>query len=373
MTEYDYRNQQGSINVIADASGNVIRNLAYDPFGDRRASDWSSDIGPTALQQIEASSQTTNRGYTGHEHLDRLGLIHMNGRIYDPRIGRFLQPDPIVQDPSFSQNYNRYAYVFNNPESYTDPTGYSCNGTGCPFKDRNGGGSDGMSKMTIYGQRMKYSFNRGWTTYSYRQYQSLKFVMNGGGSGNPVESPAGGSLMGLGHSSASKAPAKNGTAAGQHGGKMPEVVTIAQRSAVTAQGFVFLVPQIHIPGDIGLTFGREWTGSAIAGKWGRLRGKDDQVFIKKNGIVSKVYNVTGTGKGFSVGVSSQAVVAAGLGPYSGHFQEGTGSIGDLSVTFFWTPGILSSSQGWAGFAFGPTFGVPLPSIVFESTLYTPKK
>ena len=29
----------------------------------------------------------TPRGYTGHEHLDRFGLIHMNGRIYDPASG----------------------------------------------------------------------------------------------------------------------------------------------------------------------------------------------------------------------------------------------------------------------------------------------
>lgn len=124
VVEYDYRNHQGSISVIADTSGNVIDNLAYDPFGGRRASDWGSDITPTALQQIETGN-TTDRGYTDHEHLDRIGLIHMNGRIYDPRLGRFLQPDPILQGPSSSQNYNRYAYVFNNPESYTDPRGFA--------------------------------------------------------------------------------------------------------------------------------------------------------------------------------------------------------------------------------------------------------
>lgn len=47
----------------------------------------------------------------------------MNGRIYDPAFHRFLQPDNYVQDPSNTQNYNRYAYCYNNPLKYTDPSG----------------------------------------------------------------------------------------------------------------------------------------------------------------------------------------------------------------------------------------------------------
>lgn len=56
--------------------------------------------------------------------MDGLGIIHMNGRIYDPTLGRFLQADPFIQAPLNSQNYNRYSYVLNNPMSYTDPSGY---------------------------------------------------------------------------------------------------------------------------------------------------------------------------------------------------------------------------------------------------------
>jgi len=48
----------------------------------------------------------------------------MDGRVYDPRLGRFLSPDPYVQDPTYSQSLNRYSYVWNNPLRYTDPTGY---------------------------------------------------------------------------------------------------------------------------------------------------------------------------------------------------------------------------------------------------------
>jgi RHS repeat-associated protein len=64
-----------------------------------------------------------DRGYTGHEHLQSVGLIHMNGRLYDAKLHRFLQPDNYVQDPSNTQNYNRYGYVLNNPLKYIDPSG----------------------------------------------------------------------------------------------------------------------------------------------------------------------------------------------------------------------------------------------------------
>lgn len=47
----------------------------------------------------------------------------MNGRIYDPKLHRFLQPDNFVQDPFNTQNFNRYGYVLNNPLKYTDPSG----------------------------------------------------------------------------------------------------------------------------------------------------------------------------------------------------------------------------------------------------------
>jgi RHS repeat-associated protein len=60
-----------------------------------------------------------------HEHLDEMGLVHMNGRIYDPLIGRFMSADPIIQAPGMLQSYNRYAYVMNNPLNLTDPSGFS--------------------------------------------------------------------------------------------------------------------------------------------------------------------------------------------------------------------------------------------------------
>ncbi len=64
-----------------------------------------------------------NRGYTGHEMMPEFGLINMNGRLYDPALGRFLSPDNYVQEPGNSQSFNRYSYCLNNPLKYTDPSG----------------------------------------------------------------------------------------------------------------------------------------------------------------------------------------------------------------------------------------------------------
>ncbi|WP_166218809.1 RHS repeat-associated core domain-containing protein [Microbulbifer sp. SH-1] len=130
--EYLHRDHLGSVEKITDESGLVILDTAFEPFGARRSADWQGEISEQELQDLLiAQGFTTRRGFTGHEHLDRTGLIHMNGRIYDPTLGRFLSPDPIVQAPTYSQSWNRYSYVFNNPLSLVDPTGYkSCSQEG---------------------------------------------------------------------------------------------------------------------------------------------------------------------------------------------------------------------------------------------------
>jgi RHS repeat-associated protein len=65
-----------------------------------------------------------NKDFTNHEMLDQLDLMHMNGRVYDPLLGKFLSGDPMVTDPNNGQNYNRYSYALNNPTNLTDPTGF---------------------------------------------------------------------------------------------------------------------------------------------------------------------------------------------------------------------------------------------------------
>lgn len=117
-TIYFHRDALGSVAVITDSTGAVVERLSYDAFGKRRNISGAADSTGT-LKGVN-----TVKGYTGHEHLDSLGLIHMNGRVYDPVIARFMSADPYIQAPMNSQSYNRYSYVMNNPLYYSDPSGY---------------------------------------------------------------------------------------------------------------------------------------------------------------------------------------------------------------------------------------------------------
>ncbi|WP_163408346.1 RHS repeat-associated core domain-containing protein [Flavobacterium ajazii] len=114
---YLQRDYQGSIVGISDATGQVLEKRLFDAWGNVIVQDGAGNT-LNGLSLLD-------RGYTGHEHLQSVGLIHMNGRLYDPKLHRFLQPDNYVQDPGDTQNYNRYSYVLNNPLKYTDPSGES--------------------------------------------------------------------------------------------------------------------------------------------------------------------------------------------------------------------------------------------------------
>jgi RHS repeat-associated protein len=120
-TTYVAADHLGSNSVLMNASGGVLANLSYGAQGNRRGSNWQGTISAADATTVTG---TTRRGFTEHEHLDNLSLIHMNGRVFDPNLGRFLSGDPLIQAPSHTQSYNRYAYVFNNPLSFTDPSGF---------------------------------------------------------------------------------------------------------------------------------------------------------------------------------------------------------------------------------------------------------
>ena len=121
-TRYLHRDHLDSVESISDENGNLLNNLSFDAWGQRRSENWGQLTQEEALALVEQLD--TQRGFTGHEHLDEVNLIHMNGRIYDPRIGRFLSADPLIQAPGNMQSLNRYSYVLNNPLSYTDPSGF---------------------------------------------------------------------------------------------------------------------------------------------------------------------------------------------------------------------------------------------------------
>ena len=139
--KYWFKDYQGSLTTITDEAGTVVERLGYEAFGKRRYPNGQ----PDPANQI--TGQTTDRGYTGHEHLDEVGLIHMNGRVYDPLLARFIIPDPTVPSAEWMQDFNRYSYVTNNPFAYTDPTGFgeaggdidSCGDCSQPVHNDSGG------------------------------------------------------------------------------------------------------------------------------------------------------------------------------------------------------------------------------------------
>jgi len=123
-TRYFHTDNLGSISVITDESGTVQERLAYDAWGKRRNANGTDD--PTD----SITSQTT-RGFTGQEELSVFGLVHLNGRVYDPFLARFTSADTITESPYSTQGWNRYSYVGNDPLAYTDPSGHCF--LGCVF------------------------------------------------------------------------------------------------------------------------------------------------------------------------------------------------------------------------------------------------
>ena len=123
QTRYLHKDALGSIDLITDAHANVVDRRSFDAWGKLRNMPWQTQAGlddPLYLTQLPY----TNKGYTGHEHVQEVDLIHMNGRVYDATLARFVSADPHIQAGSLSQSYNRYSYVMNNPLKYTDPSGY---------------------------------------------------------------------------------------------------------------------------------------------------------------------------------------------------------------------------------------------------------
>lgn len=103
----------GSILSVFDKESTKVFSATYDAWG---------------RQEVSVNTIGLIRGYTSHEMLNEFGIINMNGRLYDPVLGRFFSPDPYVQLPDYTQSYNRYSYCLNNPLKYTDPTGESITG-----------------------------------------------------------------------------------------------------------------------------------------------------------------------------------------------------------------------------------------------------
>lgn len=113
---YLHRDYLGSILAVTNSTGAIVEKRHFDAWGNVLLVQNGQNNNLGKLTFLE-------RGYTGHEHLQGVGLINMNARLYDAKLHRFLAPDNFIQDPNNSQGFNRYGYAWNNPLKFTDPSG----------------------------------------------------------------------------------------------------------------------------------------------------------------------------------------------------------------------------------------------------------
>lgn len=118
-----HKDYLGSILAISDETGNKIEQRHFDAWGNFTHLQIGNGAVITDKNTINNTSLLLERGYTSHEHFAEVGIIHMNGRLYDPLLRRFLNADENIQDPYNTQNYNKYGYVLNNPLMFNDPSG----------------------------------------------------------------------------------------------------------------------------------------------------------------------------------------------------------------------------------------------------------
>ncbi|HKY55183.1 MAG TPA: RHS repeat-associated core domain-containing protein, partial [Anaerolineales bacterium] len=106
---YILKDHLGSASVVTDASGNILGEQRYYPFGETR---------------LTTGTIYTDKLFTGQREMAGLGIYHYQARFYSPKLGRFLSADTIVPNYANPQAYNRYSYVLNNPLRYIDPSGH---------------------------------------------------------------------------------------------------------------------------------------------------------------------------------------------------------------------------------------------------------
>jgi RHS repeat-associated protein len=106
--QYHLPDALGSVRQIADPMGQVRQSRRYDPFGGL---------------QMATSPAGSAYGFAGEEQDPTTGQLYLRARTYNPATGRFLQTDPVLGTPDQPRTLHNYAYSFNNPVNYVDPSG----------------------------------------------------------------------------------------------------------------------------------------------------------------------------------------------------------------------------------------------------------
>lgn len=131
---------------ITYSRGDIIQKFEYSPFGQE-----TYVLNPN-LRDLPS--------YTGQKYDVSTGLYYYKSRYYNPKLGRFIQPDSVLPDETDLQSHNRYSYVSNNPLKYVDPSGHVeqffgpggiAVGPAGSVDPMGGGGSGGISSFSLQG------------------------------------------------------------------------------------------------------------------------------------------------------------------------------------------------------------------------------
>ena len=187
------------LNEVSAPNFLVQQRRGYDIFG--RPRDLTADsFAINSSSNLLSDWQEIKRGFTSHEHLPESELIHMNGRVYDYNVGRFLGVDPFLQFPENSQSANPYSYIMNNPMAGTDPTGYACTMAGSAL------GSCGGAEVTASSPGGEEILDKGFAGFG-KDKSGNTFVKTSDGSAynlNPVKSGETNGSLGASSDSASE-------------------------------------------------------------------------------------------------------------------------------------------------------------------------
>ena len=239
---YTLRDRLGSATTMVDHQGNVISRRYFDPFGRTATASVSGSFGDLL------DTNRNRRGFTDHEHLNEQKLIHMNGRVYDYNMGRFMSVDPLIQSPTSTQSVNPYSYIMNNPLAGTDPTGYEAEVT------------EYKIKVSTTGSNIKQTVTA--TVSGSGKTQSVALSGGNGAAQNAVKNAIVGKLSGAGFKvsdiGGSKAISKSGTwnksKASAISAKYDDVSVPSVDSAVAAMN--------SDPNDLGQTAGGTRRGTS---------------------------------------------------------------------------------------------------------------
>ena len=297
---YLHRDYLGSIVMLTDEEGNIAERRHFDPWGQVGKVE---DGAGNALDKLTL----LDRGFTGHEHLQTVGLINMNARLYDPVLHRFLQPDNFVQDPFNTQNFNRYGYCLNNPLMYVDQNGEEI-----------------ITAIVVIGAIVGAYFGGAQANGSYNplewNYSRLSSWLG----------IVGGAVVG--RVSAGVGSAVGGAIAGGTT-IVSSMVGGGVGSAISGGGFAVL------PGGNGKVLQGMGIGAlsgAVGGLIGGAIGKASTVMLNNYNVTNPLLKSTITG-----------IVSGAAGGYAGGFVGGLVLTGDASI---------AAQNGFSGFASGAAVG-----------------